>query len=162
MMARGMRPVLLLVGVALLLGGCGTPSAPVATAPLEDGTSVSPRRFLADAAAAAAAVRDFADVLDRAGPEATPARMGAAARDLPEPLERARLMVRRLSAARLVDQRLEAERVRVVPRLSAVIETMDAVLKAARNSDAEAMAIASTRLAAALDAARTAGAPPSR
>lgn len=161
MTARGVRPALL-VGVALLFGGCGAPSAPVATAPLDDGTSVSPRRFLADAAAAAAAVRDFAIVLDKAGPEATAVRMAAAARDLPEPLERARLMVRRLSAARLVDQRLETERARVAPPLLAVVEEMDTVLEAARDSDAEAMARASRRFAAALEAARTAGAPPSR
>jgi hypothetical protein len=153
-----MRPVLL-VGAALLLGGCGASSAPVATTPLDDGASVSPRRFLADAAAAADAVRDFVTVLDKAGPEATRPRMAAAARELPAPLERARLMAQRLTAAKLVDQRLEAERARVAPALSAVIETMDAVLKAARDSDAEAMVEASTQFAAAVEAAKAAGAP---
>lgn len=161
MRARRIQAVVL-VGALLLVGGCGTSSAPVATAPLDEGTTVSPRRFLADAAAAAAALRDFATVLTKAGPEATPVRMAAAARDLPEPMNRARLMVQRLSAAKLVDQRLEAERARVAPALSVVIGAMDAVVVAARDGDATAMVRASTRFSAALDAARTAGAAPAR
>jgi hypothetical protein len=145
------------VAVGLLLAGCGTPSAPVATAPLEDGSFISPQRFLADVSAAAEAVSDVAAAIRDAGPAATPSGMAAVSEALVEPLGRARLMAQRLAAARLEDRRLEEERARVVPALSQVVSATDDLVQAARAGDAQRTVTAGARLATAVEALRTAG-----
>jgi hypothetical protein len=140
-----------LFAIPLAAAGCGA-SAPVATAPLEEGRQISPQRFLADSSSAATAIRDFAAILAEVGPVATPARLTAVADRLTDPVDRARLMSQRLSAARLADRR------RVTPPLVDVVRAMDSVLAAARSGDSDAAA-ASRRFAAAVDVLRDRGAP---
>lgn len=147
----------MLFAIPLAAAGCGA-SAPVATAPLEEGRQISPQRFLADSSSAATAIRDFAAILAEVGPVATPARLTAVADRLTDPVERARLMSQRLSAARLADRRLEEERRRVAPPLVDAVQAMDSVLAAARSGDSDAAA-ASRRFAAAVDVLRDRGAP---
>lgn len=147
----------LLLALVLLAGGCGASSAPIATTPLEDASVIGPRQFLADAAAAAAAVRDFAAVLDGSQDLTTPARLSLLADALEDPTVRARLMAQRLAAARLADRRLEEERRRVAPALGAVVSAMDEVLRASRAGNGAAAAAASARLAEAARVLREVG-----
>lgn len=141
-----------MLAAALLLAGCGATSAPVATAPLAEGASLTPRQFLADSAAAADAVRDFAAVLDDIGPVAVPSRLTAAADRLADPAARARLMSRRLAAGRLADRRLESERARVAPALDVVVDAMDELLGRISAGDGPGAATASRRFSTALSA----------
>jgi len=121
---------------------------------------VSARRYLADVAAAAEAVRDFGSVLSEVAGDPTPARLSRVAPRLEEPLRRARLLARRLSAEGLADERLEAQRARAAPRYAAAADAMGDLVEAARRGEAGAAARASARLARAVRELREVGTAP--
>jgi len=128
------------------------PTTPVATA-----GQIEPRRYLADAAAVAAAARDFAAILASAGQRTTPAALRHVTPALVGALRRAEAAASEIAAARLVDGRLEAQRERTVPALSSVLTAMRDVVRAARVGDVRAAASATNRLGAALTALRSSG-----
>ncbi|MDX6645075.1 MAG: hypothetical protein QOK40_802 [Miltoncostaeaceae bacterium] len=115
------------------------------------------RQYLADAAAVAAAVRDFAAVLASAGPRATPAGLRGVTPSLVGALRRAEAAAAQLETGRLADERLEAQRERTLPALTSVLTAMRDVARAARFGKAAATAAATGRLGAALAALRASG-----
>jgi hypothetical protein len=149
------------VAAALALGGaaCGDGSLEVATAPLPDGAEVPSQRYLADVDAAAAAIRDFAAVLDRVGPVARPARVRALAPGMGEAVGRANAMVDRLAAQRLADARLEAQRERALPVLREVVAAMRAVAEASAAGDAAGVTAGVAEFRAALERLEPLGGP---
>lgn len=96
------------------------------TTPLSDGTQVSPQRYLADTDAAAAAVAEFTRDLATVGAVATPEALGRAAPELRASLAGAEALSQRLSAERLEDARLEAQRARAAGALEGVVAAMRA------------------------------------
>ncbi|WP_217923395.1 hypothetical protein [Miltoncostaea oceani] len=132
--------------------GCGGGGASLApsTAPLTDGTEVSPQRYLADTAAAAAAVNAFSDALSDVGATARPATLRRVARELQEPFDTTVAISERLAAARLQDRRLEAQRGRAAPLLADVVDAMTLVVNAAEAGDPEAAEVASTEFSTAI------------
>lgn len=145
-------------GAAVLAaGGCGGGgSLEASTTPLPVGTEVGAHRYLADSAGAAAALRDFARVLDGVPEPATPAALQRAGERLREPLMRAERISARLSAARLADRRLERQRARAAEELVAAVATMRRVTEAAEAGDARAAARAADDLRQRLSALRQA------
>ncbi len=144
----------LVVTVALaislgLLSGCGNATAPPTTMAAE-GASVGPDRYLADAAAAADAVRAFSTALRGVGSPATAQRLKAVVSKLDPPLERAKLAGQRLSAERLADRRLDEQRARSAAGFAAAVDAMTRVRDAAAAGNAAAARSASTQLAQAL------------
>jgi hypothetical protein len=141
--------------LVLAAGGCGGGgSLEASTTPLPAGTQVGAHRYLADSAGAAAAVRDFATVLEGIPEPATPAALQRAGERLREQLMRAERISARLSAARLADQRLERQRARASGDLAAAVATMRRVTEAAEAGDARAAARAADDLRRRLSALR--------
>jgi hypothetical protein len=120
---------------------------------------VSPQRYLADTSAAADAVNDFSAVLDEIGPEARRAALLRAAVRLEEPFGRAGALTERLTAARLADARLEAQRARASEAMSAVVSAMTLVVGAARAGDPAEAEAASAEFNAAVGDLRSQPAP---
>ncbi len=117
-----------------ILSGCGSSTAPPTTR-ATTGESVGSDRYLADTAAAADAVRAFADALNKVGSPATPERLKAVAPQLDPPLERAQLAGQRLTAERLADRRLDEQRTRSAAGLAAAVDVMERVRDAAAAGD---------------------------
>ena len=117
--------------MALLAAACGGGTLESSTAPLEDGTRVSPRGYLADTAAAAEAVSDFVVVTRSIGDVARAPRLREVAPELREPLARATALARRLDAARLEDARLEEQRRLAAAALGQVVRAMERTTAAA-------------------------------
>ena len=117
--------------MALLAAACGGGTLESSTAPLEDGTRVSPRSYLADTAAAAEAVSDFVVVTRSIGDVARAPRLREVAPELREPLARATALARRLDAARLEDARLEEQRRLAAAALGQVVRAMERTTAAA-------------------------------
>lgn len=135
--------------------GCGGGDASLApsTAPLEEGTEVSPQRYLADTTAAAEAVNAFSARLRRVGAEARVPALRRAAPDLEAAYERTARIADRLEAARLRDTRLERQRAEAAVALQDVVGAMSLVVVAARRgapADAENAATGFTAAVAAL------------
>jgi hypothetical protein len=122
---------------------------------------VEPQRYLADSAAAAAAVREFSQELAAIGPTATRARLRAVAPELGPPLQRAARLAGRLSAERLADHRLEAQRLRVTPLLAEVVAAMGEVNNEAAAGRPHRAAEAIRHFTAAVDALGKEGLPDS-
>jgi hypothetical protein len=120
---------------------------------------VEPQRYLADSAAAAAAVRDFSLQLAGIGPTATRARLRAVAPELGPPLQRAARIAARLSAERLADHRLEAQRRRVTPLLAEVVQAMSDVNGASAAGEPRRAVPAIRRFTEAVDALAKEGLP---
>jgi chromosome segregation ATPase len=118
-------------------------------------TEVGSQLYLADTAAAAAAVSDFAAVLSDIAPQPRPAQLKAIADRLAEARDRAAAMAARLDAERLEDQRLENQREEAAAALAAAVAAMDALEDAARRGDREAAATASARFTAAVGELRS-------
>ncbi len=114
------------------------------TTPLSDGTQVSPQRYLADTDAAAAAVAEFTRDLATVGSVATPEALERAAPELRASLAGAEALSQRLSAERLEDARLEAQRARAAAALEDVVAAM-------RTAADEAAAGRPTRFVQAVD-----------
>lgn len=125
------------------------------TAPVEDGTTVSSRQYLADASAAADAVSDFSMTLAETGGTARPAALRRLAPRLRDALERTEAHAGRLSAARLEDRRLETQRDRASVALERVAAAMDRVVVAAERGDGAAAATAAAGFATAVGALRS-------
>jgi hypothetical protein len=154
------RPALLAGFAALaVVGGCGAESLGPSTAPLADGTEIAPQRYPADVVEAGDAVSDFGAVLARGGTVARRDALLAVAPDLRAALGRVELVQRRLDAARLVDQRLEAQRGRAAALLVPVVSAMRAVAEAAEQGRPGAAAAASEELARATGALRQGAEP---
>ena len=92
---------------------------------------MSPQRYLADTAAAAAAVNDFSAVLAEAGPVASAAKLVALAPRLEAARARTSSIADRLDAQTLEDRRLEAQREKAAAALDEVIVAMQLVTDAA-------------------------------
>lgn len=144
-----------------LAAGCGSEgSLAPSTAPLREGTQVSPQRYLADAAAAAAAVSDFSIALASVGEVARPVTLRRAAPELRASLERVAALSARLDAQRLQDRRLEVQRDRAADALDAVLTAMTQVVEAAEAGDGAAAAAAAGEYSTAVGVLRSL-APPS-
>ena len=155
MRMRALVAVGLTAGTIAIGAGCtGEPMAP-STAPVSDGSQVSAQRYLADSAAFAAVVRDFAGRLEHLGPVARPAGLREAAPDLAAALQRADALAERLAGERLQDARLEAQRARVAPRAAAVVAAMVEVTTHAAAGEAPQTVAALDRFRAAVTALGT-------
>ena len=132
---------------ALAAAGCGGGSLDASTAPLTDGTQVSPQRYLADTSAAAAAVSDFSEILSELAPTARRPALLAASGRLEDALDRTVAVGGRIGAQRLEDRRLEAQRQRAAAALDAVIAEMSLVADAAAAGDPIDMAASTGRYA---------------
>lgn len=137
--------------VAVLLAGCGGDSLGPSAATLADGSEVSPRQYLADVDAAAAAMREFSDELEQIGPVARPAALRALAPAMAVPLQQADTAVARLKAQRLADARLEAQRQRAVPVLERIVAAMTGATTRAAAGQPEATAAAIDAFGTALE-----------
>lgn len=162
---RGRRLAALALVALIGLGGsaCGEETLGPATSSLPAGAPLDARRYLADSAGAAEAIRDFSQVLAGLDTPVVAAELPAAARRLRDPLERVARVAQRLEAAHLADRRLEAQRTRAAPLLAATAGAMQNVLTAAQAADPRAMARATDDLrgqVAALNAGLAAAATP--
>ena len=115
---------------------------------------MSPQRYLADSAAAAAAVGDFTAVLDELAPTARKARLMATAPRLDAAATRASAIIGRIDAQRLEDRRLEDQRARAAAALDDVEVAMRVVTDAARAGAPARMERASAQYADAVAALR--------
>lgn len=159
MTARSALAVLLSVCFAAVVAGCaGGPVGP-STAPVSDGTEVSAQRYLADADAAATALGDFSEQLERIGPVARPAVLREVAPDLAVVLQRANAVVERLESQRLADARLESQRERAVPRLRDALTAMLAVTTRAAAGEPRPVVAAVRDFRDAVERLRELGAP---
>ncbi len=113
-----------------LAPGCGGDSLESATAPLSEGTSVSPRRYLADTDAAAAAVAVVHPEPRRRRRGGYAPALAQVAPDLRAPLARARPSPA-ASTARLEDARLEEQRALAAAALGQVVAAMERATAAA-------------------------------
>jgi hypothetical protein len=129
------------------VAGCGGAPGPPTTT-LTDGTTVGADRYLADTAAAAAAVREFNSELAVVAPSVTRQALQRVAPRLEPSLSSARLVSQRLSAARLEDQRLEAQRGRDADAFAATVLAMERVHGAAVAGDPGAALAAARELQA--------------
>lgn len=153
------RPARVVIAAALAaavitVAGCGGGSLEASTDPVAEGTELSPRRYLADAAASAAAIRDFSAQLEEIGPVARPAALRELAPQLAVSLAAADTALGRLEAARLADTRLEAQRAASVPLLQDVVDTMAAVTRHAAAGEPEPTVDAVQDFTAAVEALR--------
>jgi hypothetical protein len=139
------------------VAGCGGDQVAAPTAPVASGAEIDPRQYLADAAAAAAAVRDFATIIAGAGPRTTPAGLRRITPALVTAMRRAEAAAAQLSTGHLADERLEAQRERTAPALASVLTAMRDVARSARVGNGRAAAAAASRLGAALTALRASG-----
>ena len=114
--------------------GCGGGSLAPDTTPLGEGTQVSPQRYLADTDAAGAAVAEFTRDLTTVGNVATPEALTRAAPALRATLQDAEALSQRLSAERVEDTRLEAQRARAAAALEDVVAAMRQATDAASGS----------------------------
>ena len=142
-----------------VMSGCGN-STPPPTTTATDGASVGSDRYLADAAAAADAVRAFSVALGNVGSPATSERLKAIAPELDRPLERAQLAGQRLAAERLADRRLDEQRARSAAGFAVAVDAMKRIRDAAAAGNALAAETASNELAGALAALGSAAAGP--
>lgn len=148
--------VAIIAAIPLLVAGCGANAGPPTTT-VAAGTVVTPERYLADTAAAAAAVRAFAVELGGIGTAevpATPARLRALAPLLDPPLATARLVRDRLSAERLADQRLDRQRALRAEQFAAAVSVMERVRTASAAGDAAAASAAADELRQTLEVLR--------
>ena len=124
------------------------------TSAVPEGSEVSPRRYLADTSAAAAAIADFSRALEAVGPVATRARLSEVAPTLQEPLERTAAIAQRLEDQRLEDQRLEDQRRRAAAALPPVVAAMRLTADAAADGDPRRAVAAAADFAAAVEELR--------
>jgi hypothetical protein len=148
----------LVAALLLALAGCGG-APPTATRTLATGSQVGPQRYLADTAEGAAAVRDFAAVLDRMAVGTTPARIRGLAAGLDAPLARARLAKQRLGAERLEDRRLESQRKAAAAGYASVLGWMERTASAAHAGNQAALRSAAVGLRRAVERLRAVGRP---
>lgn len=135
--------------------GCGG-TTPAPTTTIAEGATVDAGRYLADAAAGAAAARAFASELGTVGTPATASALKAVAPRLDEPLASARLVGQRLTAERLADRRLDEQRGRNAVAFGAVIAAMERVQAAAAAGDPAGTRAGSLELSVTLGALRDA------
>ncbi|WP_217913567.1 hypothetical protein [Miltoncostaea marina] len=125
------------------------------TTPVEEGTTVSSRQYLADASAAADAVSDFSLALAETDGVARPAVLRRLAPRLRDAQERTRAHADRLAAQRLEDRRLERQREGAAGALDRVADAMARVVAAAEREDGAAAASAAAGFATAVGALRS-------
>ncbi len=145
---RSIVTLVLVVSLAALSGCGGSTGAPTTTAAA--GASVGADRYLADTAAAAAAVRGFAAALDTKGATATPQLLKSLVPQLDPPLATAKLAGQRLSAEVVADRRLEEQRSRSAASFAKTVTAMERVRDAAAAGDAATARTASAELTQAL------------
>lgn len=156
---RRLVALLAVVVAALAAAGCaGGPVGP-STAPLSDGTEVSPQRYLGDVDAAAATIREFSGHLDEIAPVARPAELRDLAPRMAATVQRARAVVERLESQRLADARLESQRERALPALRETLAAMLAVTTRAAAGQAGATSRAADDFREAVARLRALGTP---
>lgn len=106
---------------------------------------MSPQRYLADSAAAAAAVGDFSDALAGIAPTPTVRTLRAAFPRLDADADRASAIIQRIRDERLEDRRLEQQRARAADALGDVETTMRLVADRARTGTPAGVADAASR-----------------
>ena len=135
---------MILAAVAALgagaLAGCGGAPDPVSTGEVAPGTTVSPPRYMAMVREAVAAARAASIRLDALPDAPTPAQARRAAPGLAAAATRADLAARQISAARLDDQRLEAQRRELGPLYVGFAAALRKSAQAAASGDIPAMA----------------------
>lgn len=147
------RLALALIALGSLgVAGCGGDPLAETTVPLAPGASVSPQRYLADAAAAASAVRGFTDAVAAVGPQVGRPALLANAEQIAAARDRAAAIATRLEDQRLDDARLEAQRQAGAVALGDVVTAMDLLATAAERGRPEAFENASKRYAEAVGA----------
>ncbi len=129
------------------LAGCGGTPAPVATADVAPGTTVTPARYLGLVREAVAAARAAAIRLDALPDAPTPAQVRNAAPGLATAAARAARAARQISAARLDDQRLEQQRREIGPLYVTLAAALRVAAQAAADGDVAALGDAVTRAA---------------
>ena len=131
--------IALVVAAGLAMAGCGATSIPAPTSTLPTGTRVGPQQFLADSAATAQAIRTFAEDLGANGPTLTGAQARASAPLLASAFNQTQLGLQRLSAEKVDDSRLDAQREAVLAPLGSVVVQMSAITAAAHAGNAPAV-----------------------
>ncbi len=121
------------------LAGCGGPPEPLPTAEVAPGTTVSPARYLALVRGAVAAARAAAIRLDALPDAPTAQQARRAAAGLRAAALRSDAAARQIAAARLDDQRLEAQRTTIGPLYVALADDLQAAARAAGRGDVVAM-----------------------
>ncbi len=132
----------------------------MSTGTLAVGRTAGAEQYLADAALGAEAVRDFAAAVAALPNPATPQALRAAAADMGEPMRTAQGVSQRLSAMRLEDQRLEAQRVRSAAAYNPVLAAMRRLEAAARAGEPAAARRAASDLNLAAENLRAVGDSP--
>lgn len=115
--------------------GCGGDPAPVSTAEVSPGTTVSPPRYLALVREAVASARAAAIRLDALPDRPTPQQARSAAPGLVAAAARSEAAARQISAARLDDQRLEEQRRAMGPLYVAFASDLARAARAAQAGD---------------------------
>ena len=138
----------------MALSGCGSDPVEGSSEPLESGTVISAKQYLADSAAAADSVAAFMGAVESLGTEPTPAEMRAAAPTLSAPLETTAEFAARLGAARLDDVRLDEQRRNVAASLGELVEAMRQLTGFVEQGDRLRAAALTTRVAGRADALR--------
>lgn len=156
MRVRSAAAVLVAVALAAIACGCGS-AGPVTTGTIAVGSTVSQEQYLADARAAAAAIRDFAAVVNALPNPLSREALTASAPALAEPLARAEAVQARIAAERLEDQRLESQRGKVRTANAAVIAVMGRLKNAAQAGDMPGAKQAAADLQVAVEALRAIG-----
>lgn len=143
---------------ASLAVACGG-SDGVTTGTIAVGTTVRPEQYLADTRLAAKAIQDFAAVVNALPAPLNAPALKRSAAAMATPLADAQAAQDRLSAMRLEDQRLEAQRGRVRTANAAVIAAMGQVRNAALRGDMAATKTSAADLQTAITALRGLGGP---
>lgn len=153
-MQRRARLAAVVVALSIMgLAGCGE-AGPVTTGSLPAGTTVKPEQYLADARETAAATTEFAAIVNALPKPLTAEALRSAAKLMTAPLERIVAAGGRLSAMRLEDQRLEAQRVRVDGAVTDVVASMTRLRAAAAAADLAATKARAADLQTAIAALR--------
>ena len=143
------------------MAGCGDTTDPTPTESVAPGTVVTPTHYLALVREAVAAARAASIRLAALPDGLTPEQAKAAAPGLAAAADRAERAAQQLSAARLDDQRLEAQRKAIAPLDVALAGALRDAADAARAGDVAALAAAVRRASASAAAIRTATGPTS-
>lgn len=117
---------------------------------------IAPQQYLADSAAAAQAVTAFMAGIESLGTEPSPAELRTVAPTLREPLDTTAEYSARLSAARLDDARLEAQRADIATALEELVEAMEQLTGFVEDGDRLRASALTNRLADRADVLRRA------
>ncbi len=121
------------------LAGCGGQPAPLSTAEVQPGATVAPDRYLGLVREAVAAARAASIRLDALPDAPTAGEVRGAAAGLDAAAGRSEVAARQITAARLDDQRLEAQRREIGPLYVALAAHLRTAARAAAGGDVPAL-----------------------